>query len=83
MSCSKKNCESAFCEDCIAEVERDGAKVHKLPFRSYPDDSSRILERDLHPFLMCDCGICVYCGNDDDNCCKDHECQLCSCFPDY
>jgi len=85
MSCSKKGCKSTFCRDCIAEVEKDGAGAHDLPVRSHPGDPSQTLERgyELHPFVMCDCGICVYCGEDDDRCCKDHEYQQCSCFPGY
>jgi hypothetical protein len=32
---------------------------------------------------MCECGVCAFCGNEsDDDCCGDHESQLCSCFPE-
>jgi hypothetical protein len=56
---------------------------HEIPMRFDPGDSTQLLEREsLHPFHICDCGICAWCGDDNDDCCKDHLHQLCSCYPE-
>lgn len=78
---SKKGKKHRFCSSCVEIVKTDPDSFD-LPRRFDPGDDGEYLERDfLHPFELCDCGICAWCGEDDEECCRDHRNQLCSCYP--
>lgn len=72
-----------FCSSCMERVNTDNADANDIPNRHHPNGMGGMLERRdfLHPFVMCDCGICAWCAEDrPDECCKDHTYQHCSCF---
>jgi len=85
MTCHKDN--HGFCHSCVADVQGEDPAQLDIPKRmnpQHPHLSDGPVERDhLHPFHICDCGICAWCGEYDDECCADHyPNQLCSCFPE-
>ena len=84
MGCTKVR--HGFCASCVEKVGADPAG-HDMPQRYNPEHpmlEHGPVDRDfLHSFHMCECGVCAFCGNEsDDDCCGDHESQLCSCFPE-
>jgi hypothetical protein len=82
LACTKK--DHGFCASCV-EIVALSPEDFDIPrrlnqARGYKGDD---LERDhLHPFVICDCGICAFCGEDDYTCCVDHRDHLCSCYPE-
>lgn len=83
MLCSK-DARHGFCPVCIKDVEEeDDPTLFCIPTRDDPSGEEDWLQRDhLHPFQLCDCDICAWCGEDNDDCCIDHRQQTCSCFPE-
>lgn len=84
LQCSLQSCNKGFCSACVDNIttDHDAYKHQDIPRRLHPDGSGELLEYDdLHPFLLCDCGICAWCGEDTDDCCQDRIYQHCSCFP--
>jgi hypothetical protein len=77
-----------FCQHCVTIFEKDMEpeevyNEHEIPMRLDPGDGEGFIEREhLHPFHMCDCGICAWCGDEKDDCCEDHVYQSCSCYPE-
>ena len=79
------NGSHGFCAECVERVEdeRDACDIPQRHNPEHPRLERGPVERDhLHPFHMCDCGICAWCGEECYDCCSDHVGQHCSCYPE-
>ena len=79
------NGSHGFCAECVERVkeERDACDIPQRNNPEHPMLERGPVERDhLHPFHMCDCGICAWCGEECYDCCSDHVGQHCSCYPE-
>jgi len=72
MACSRS--DHGFCRSCVEDVKANPKQHDAIP--QYHRGAYH-----LHPFHICDCGICAWCGDEVDDCCSDHFEQACSCYP--